>query len=127
VSESGAGRVVSVSAGGVETVLDGLARPQGLALCGERLYVVDAGARALIEHHLGSGARRTLARELPVGAPPGVVPKPLRGLPPFSGPQGPFAGLTAGPDGALYVSADAEGSVLALRPVSSEAAEPITS
>ena len=47
--------------------------------------------------------------------PPGVIPKPLLGMPPFSGPQGPFAGIAAGPDGTLYVSADAEGSVLALR------------
>jgi hypothetical protein len=45
-----------------------------------------------------------------------VIPKPLRGLPPFSGPQGPFAGIAAAPDGTLYLSADAEGSVLALRP-----------
>lgn len=44
-----------------------------------------------------------------------MTPKPLRGLPPFSGPQGPFAGIAAGPDGTLYVSADADGSVLALR------------
>jgi hypothetical protein len=44
-----------------------------------------------------------------------VEPKPLKGLPPFSGPQGLFAGLAAGPDGTLYLSADAEGSVLALR------------
>ena len=36
-------------------------------------------------------------------------------MPPFSGPQGPFAGITAGPDGTLYVSADGDGSVLALR------------
>ena len=36
---------------------------------------------------------------LPVGAPPGVTPKPLKGAPPFSGPQGPFAGIAAGPDG----------------------------
>ena len=36
-------------------------------------------------------------------------------MPPFSGPQGPFAGIAAGPDGTLYVSADGEGSVLALR------------
>jgi len=50
-----------------------------------------------------------------VGAPLGVEPKPLVGLPPFSGPQGLFAGLAAGPDGTLYVSADADGSVLALR------------
>jgi hypothetical protein len=29
--------------------------------------------------------------------------------------MGPFAGITAGVDGTLYVSGDAEGSVLALR------------
>jgi hypothetical protein len=28
--------------------------------------------------------------------------------------MGPFAGISAGPDGTLYLSADAEGSVLAL-------------
>jgi hypothetical protein len=44
-----------------------------------------------------------------------VEPKPLKGMPPFSGPQGPFAGITIGPDGTLYVSADGDGSVLALR------------
>ena len=62
-----------------------------------------------------SGERRTIAAGLPVGPPPGVNPKPLKGMPPFSGPQGPFAGITAGPDGTLYVSADGDGSVLALR------------
>jgi hypothetical protein len=30
--------------------------------------------------------------------------------------MGPFAGITAGSDGTLYVSGDAEGSVLAIRP-----------
>jgi hypothetical protein len=54
-----------------------------------------------------------------VGAEPGVTPKPLHGIQPFSGPQGPFAGITAGPDGTLYVSADGEGSVLALRKAAS--------
>ena len=58
----------------------------------------------------------TIASGLPVGAPPGVVPQPLLGMPPFSGPQGPFAGIAAGPDGTLYISADGEGSVLALHP-----------
>jgi hypothetical protein len=59
--------------------------------------------------------RTTIASGLPVGPPPGVEPKPLKGMPPFSGPQGPFAGVTAGPDGTLYVSADGDGSVLAVR------------
>ena len=115
VSEAGAGRVVEVTGAGVETVLDGLQQPQGILVREGQLYVVDAGAKALIAFDLESKARRTIAASLPVGAPPGVVPKPLRGLPPFSGPQGPFAGIAAGPDGTLYVSADAEGSVLALR------------
>jgi hypothetical protein len=56
-----------------------------------------------------------IASELPVGAPESVTPKPLRGIAPFTGPQGPFAGITAGADGTLYISGDAEGTVLALR------------
>jgi glucose/arabinose dehydrogenase len=115
VSESGAGRIVEVSASGVDTVVDGLEKPQGILVHDGRLYIVDVGTKSLISVDLESKARHTVARDLPVGAPPGVTPKPLRGLPPFSGPQGPFAGIAAGPDGTLYVSADAEGSVLALR------------
>jgi hypothetical protein len=64
---------------------------------------------------LEDSTRHPIASELPLGAAPGVVPKPLKGMPPFSGPQGPFAGIAAGPDGTLYVSADADGSVLAFR------------
>jgi glucose/arabinose dehydrogenase len=115
VAEAGAGRVVKLTGSGAETMLDGLQRPQGIVVHDGRLYVVDADAKTLIEFDLESNSRHTVASELPVGAPPGVVPKPLRGMPPFSGPQGPFAGITAGPDGTLYVSADADGSVLAIR------------
>jgi sugar lactone lactonase YvrE len=117
VSEAGAGRVVKLTGSGVETVVDGLQTPHGLLVRDGQLYIVDAGAKTLIAYDLKSKARRTIASDLPVGAPPGVTPKPLRGLPPFSGPQGPFAGIAAGPDGTLYISADAEGSVLALRNV----------
>jgi sugar lactone lactonase YvrE len=116
ISETGAGRVVKLTGAGVETVLDALQRPQGLVVREGQLYVVDAGAKALIAFDMESKARRIIAADLPVGAPPGVTPKPLRGMPPFSGPQGPFAGIAAGPDSTLYLSADAEGSVLALRP-----------
>lgn len=117
VSESGAGRVVRIGPGGVDTVVDGLQRPQGLHVRDGRMYIVDAGAKELVEFDLSSKARHTIAAGLPVGAPPGVEPKPLKGMPPFSGPQGPFAGVTSGPDGTLYVSADGDGSVLAVRRV----------
>jgi len=109
------GRVVRVEGGKVEPLVDGLGSPQGILVDGNRLYVVDADAKALVEVDLASGSRTTIAAGLPVGAPPGVTPKPLRGMPPFSGPQGPFAGIAAAPDGTLYVSADADGSVLAVR------------
>jgi sugar lactone lactonase YvrE len=111
------GRVVRVSAGSTETVVDGLHRPQGLLAHDGQLFIVDAGEKAVLAVDLASGARTTVAAGLPIGAPPGVEPKPLKGMPPFSGPQGPFAGIAAGPDGTLYVSADGEGSVFALRRV----------
>jgi sugar lactone lactonase YvrE len=113
VSEAGAGRVVKLD--GTGTILDGLQRPQGILVRDGLVYVVDAGAKELVAFDPDTGSRQTIASDLPVGAPPGVLPKPLLGMPPFSGPQGPFAGIAAGPDGTLYVSADAEGSVLALR------------
>jgi sugar lactone lactonase YvrE len=115
-SENEGGRVVRIAGGRTETVLDGLKRPQGLAARGGKLYVVDALARELVELDLASGARSTIAADLPVGAPPGVTAKPLRAIQPLSGPMGPFCGLAAGADGTLYVSGDAEGSVLAVRP-----------
>ena len=116
VSEAGAGRVVKLTGPGrPETVLDGLRRPQGILVLGQQLYVIDADAKALIGFDLQARTYRAVASGLPVGAPPGVTPKPLKGMPPFSGPQGPFAGIAAGPDGTLYVSADGDGSVLAFR------------
>jgi glucose/arabinose dehydrogenase len=115
VSEASGGRVVKLNGSRVATVLDGLERPQGIAERDGELYVVDVGARSLILHNLKSKSRHTIATDLPVGAPIGITPKPLRGLPPFSGPQGPFAGIAIGPNGTVYVSGDAEGSVLALR------------
>ena len=111
VAESGAGRVVRL-AGSTETLVDDLQRPQGIAVADGQLYIVDAGAKEVIAFDLASGDRRTIASGLPVGPPPGVEPKPLKGMPPFSGPQGPFAGIAIGPDGTLYVSADGDGSVL---------------
>jgi sugar lactone lactonase YvrE len=115
VSEAGGGRVVKVTGSRVVTVVDGLEQPQGIAEYEGKLYIVDVGTKSLIAYDVKKKARQTVATDLPVGAPIGVVPKPLRGLPPFSGPQGPFAGVTVAPDGTLYVSGDAEGSVLVVR------------
>ena len=114
VAESGAGRVVRL-VGSTETLVDGLQRPQGILVADGQLYIVDAGAKEVIAFDVRTGDRRTIASGLPVGPPPGVEPKPLKGMPPFSGPQGPFAGISIGHDGTLYVSADGDGSILTLR------------
>lgn len=110
-----AGRVVSLSGSRSDIVVADLQRPQGILVRDGVLYIVDAGAKELIAFDLHGQVRRVIASGLPVGPPPGVVPKPLKGMPPFSGPQGPFAGITSAPDGTLYLSADGDGSVLAVR------------
>lgn len=115
IAESSAGRVVRLSRSGVETVVDGLDTPQGVTVDRGTLYIVDAGAKEILAVDLAKGERTAIATGLAIGSPPGVNPKPLRGIQPFSGPQGPFADITSGPDGTLYVSADGEGSVLAVR------------
>jgi hypothetical protein len=115
VSEAAGGRVVKLSAGKTATVLDGLSKPQGIAVRGESLFILDVGTKRLIECDLTGRSRHTIAADLPVGAPPGVIPKALGPVGTMSGPMGPFAGLAVGADGTLYVSGDAEGSVLAIR------------
>jgi sugar lactone lactonase YvrE len=115
VAEAGAGRVVKVNGSRIHTVVANLQRPQGILVSNDVLYVVDAGAGQVIAFDLNNKVQQTIASGLPVGPPPGVVPKPLKGMPPFSGPQGPFAGIACAADGTLYISADGDGSVLALR------------
>lgn len=114
VAESGAGRVVRL--GGVEpqTVVDGLCRPEGIAVRNGRLYVLDVAAQELVVCDLATGTRVTVASRLPVGAPPGVTPKLLGPIGMMCGPMGNFTGLAVGHDGTVYVAADAEGSVLSL-------------
>ncbi|HKA54552.1 MAG TPA: gluconolaconase [Candidatus Binatia bacterium] len=115
VSEAGKGRVVKIN-GGVSAVLEGLSNPQGLALAGDQLFVLDVGSKELLTVSLATKQRQTLVANLPVGAPPGVTPKPLLGVPDLiPGPLSPFAGLAAGNDGTVYIAGDGEGSVLALQ------------
>lgn len=115
VAEEAAGRIVKPGKNGVETVVDGLQKPQGIMVSGDSLFIVDVDAKALIEFNLVTGAREIIASELPVGAPAGVIPKPLAAIGVLSGPMGPFAGLAQAPDGTIYLSADADGSILSLR------------
>jgi glucose/arabinose dehydrogenase len=108
------GRVVRIEDGRILTVLDGLSLPEGLALHGDRLHVVDVARRELVAFGTDGLGRETIVAGLPVGAPAG----PRKYLGPagvFSGPMLSFAGLAAGPDGTLYVGADGDGSVMALR------------
>jgi sugar lactone lactonase YvrE len=116
VSESAGGCVTRISAGKARTVLDGLSKPEGLALVGDTLYVLDSGAKTIIACDTVTRAHRRIASDLPVGAPQGVAPKPLRSFLPLCGAMGPFADIAAALDGSLYLSADAEGSILAIRP-----------
>ena len=116
VAEAGAGRIARLRQGSpVDTLAEGLGRPEGLCLSGGKLYAVDTLGKRLLEIDPDGGAVSVVARNLPVGAPPGVVPKFLGPIGDMSGPMVNFAGIACGPDGTLYVSADAEGSVLALR------------
>jgi sugar lactone lactonase YvrE len=116
VAEAGAGRVVKIAGGRTETVIDGLGDPQGLAITGGKLYVIDVAGKTLVESDLAGGNRRAIATKVPVGAPEGVVAQSLAGVTGMCGPMTVFTGLAAGPDGTLYVAANGEGSVLAIRP-----------
>ncbi len=117
VSEAGRGRVVKVN-GGTTTVVEGLQIPQGLALAGDQLFILDVGRKELLALSLATKQRQTLVTNLPVGTPPGITPKPLLGVADLiPGPLSPFAGLAVGSDGTIYIAGDGEGSVLALKQV----------
>ena len=115
VAEGGAGRVVKLVRGKPEAVVDGLGDPQGIAIHGNKLYVVDNAAKQLVEVDVVTGERTTIAEHLAVGAPIGMVPQRLGGVGDMCGPMWTFTGVAAGADGTVYVSADGEGSVLAFR------------
>jgi DNA-binding beta-propeller fold protein YncE len=116
VAESGKGRVVKLVGSKAESVMDGLGEPQGIAMHGGKLYVLDTGAKQVVEADLASGAQRVLAAGLPVGSPTGVAPIRLGGVGDFCGPMVAMAGIAVRADGAVVFAADAEGSVMALRP-----------
>jgi len=115
VAESGAGRVIKLAGGRTDTVIDGLGRPEGIAISGGTLYIADPGGNAVVSTDLAGGARQTLVADAPIGGPGGAQTVQLGGVGDMCGPMNTFVGIAVGPDGTVYLSADAEGSVLALR------------
>ena len=115
VSEPDKGQVSHVN-DGTSTLIEGLSSPQGLALLGDQLLIVDSGSKELIAVSLATKQRQTIGSNLPVGAQPGVTPQPLMGIAGLiQGPLTSFSGLTVGNDGTVYIAADGEGSVLTLK------------
>ena len=117
VAEAHAGRIAMLRRGRGEAVIaEGLGHPEGLCFANDRLYAVDTLGKRLLEIDWQSGDVGVIASNLPVGAPSGITPKFLGPIGDMSGPMVNFADVAAGLDGALYVSGDGEGSVLAIRP-----------
>jgi sugar lactone lactonase YvrE len=118
VAEAGAGKILSMGNGGpAATLVEGLGRPEGLCVSDGKLYALDTDAKTLLAIDPGSGDLSVIARDLPIGAPPGITPKFLGPIGDMAGPMINFAGIAAGSDGTLFVSGDGEGSVLAVRAV----------
>nr|WP_312866333.1 PQQ-binding-like beta-propeller repeat protein [Streptomyces boluensis] len=108
----------ATDAAGPVTVVDGLDAPQGLTVLGDELFTVETGTRRLLAVSLSTGQLRVEAEELPVGPPPGTVPRAEAALFTHAMPglPRPFAGVTAAPDGTLLLAANGEGTVLRLSP-----------
>jgi len=115
VAETGRRRVVRID-GGITPVLEGLERPEGITVAGGDLVAIDTVSKQLWSVPLAGGNSQVIASGLPVGCPGGAFPQPQAGVPGFlPGPILPFAGLAAALDGTVYLAADGEGSVLAVR------------
>ncbi|MBB3051601.1 sugar lactone lactonase YvrE [Prauserella isguenensis] len=115
VTEQHAGTIGLITGAGVEIVTGGLDAPHGITAADGLLFVVETGRRRVLSVDPDTGERAIVAAELPLAAPAGRArAQPAlfnHGLP---GVAVPFAGIDVGADGALYVAAAAEGTVLRL-------------
>jgi streptogramin lyase len=98
---------VSLSDGAKTTVADGLALPEGLAQTPWGTFIVaESAAKRLVEINPVDGSRRTVAEQLPIGLAGGP------GMPP------PYVvtGVAIGENGVIYMSADLNNAIYAIRP-----------
>lgn len=102
VSDAAKGQVwwVDVNSGDAQMIAAGLSRPQGMAMDGTALLIVEAGKQQLVRIEPKTGAMQVIARGLPVG----LTNVPIT-----------LAGVAAGGDGTLYVTSDVENSIWRLR------------
>ena len=115
VSDDHAGEVFRLDEGKAVPVASGLKAPQGLAIRGGELLIVDTGSRSLVAIDLATGKTRVEAEDLPVGLPPGVTrTDPALSCHGMPGVPSQFAGLAVGPNGTLHIAANSEGRVLSL-------------
>lgn len=114
VTEQDAGKISIIKGGRVDTFVEGLNQPHDVCVAEDVLYVADVGRHCVEAINLVSGERTVIAASLPIGAPPGVVPKIIGSVGDMAGPMLSFTGMTAGPKGTLYLAGDAEGSVIKL-------------
>jgi len=107
VSESAAGRIVALGDDGTRRVVaEGLDRPDGLALLADgTLAVAERGTGRLLGVDPATGAVTVLGTELPLELP---------GIDTTAHPAFP-TGVAQGPDGAIYLSAARDGSIVRLR------------
>jgi len=106
-SPGAARRPLPAGARSLKVVADGLDSPEGLALLDDKtLIVAETGKQRLTAIDLKTGARRTIAENLPIGqaGPPGW---PAAFVP---------TGLAVGRSGVIYVASDLDCAVYRLTP-----------
>ena len=98
---------IDLATGAKSEVASGLLLPEGVAQTPwGSLIVAETAARRLVEIDPSNGSRRTVADNLPIGleAGPGMPPPYV------------VTGLSVGPDGSIYMSADRNNAIYRIRP-----------
>jgi sugar lactone lactonase YvrE len=116
VTEQAGGRLTAIEDGRTRTIAAGLGSPQGLAVQGDRVFVVDIAGQRLVSVSLVDATVAVEATGLPVGPPPGTDPeRPVE--PPEEGPgRRRFADVAVTAGGEVVVGAEGEGTLLRLTP-----------